>query len=243
MPTKSVARKTLPNNKIYRDWETTPNVEDWSKDVESTAKALEGVDKKNLPKVKVSNEDVIALRNAKTKEQIDAALLQASQEQSISMALDNLGFLVSGIKEKYYNKDYSWLEDLANEIEKISKGTTTDVKSISEAYHKAKADGSNPELVKAVEEAIGKSKEPISEPTNKAGGVSSNSNEGNSALRDVESTAKALEGVDVKKIAKGTTYFPSHDRGLQKLTHQKGVELGVMPLWEHLESKNHRFFS
>ena len=29
-------------------------------------------------------------------------------------------------------------------------------KSISEAYHKAKADGSNPELVKAVEELLGK---------------------------------------------------------------------------------------
>ena len=134
--------------------QTGKGTEDWSRGIESTAKALEGVDKKNLPKVKVSNEDVIALRNAKTKEQIDAALLQASQEQSISMALDNLGFLVSGIKEKYYNKDYSWLEDLANEIEKISKGTTTDVKSISEAYHKAKADGSNPELVAAVEELL-----------------------------------------------------------------------------------------
>lgn len=38
-------------------------------------------------------------------------------------------------------------------------------KIISEAYHKAKADGSNPELVKAVEELIGKPKEKIKEPT------------------------------------------------------------------------------
>ena len=34
----------------YRDWETTPNVEDWSKDVESTAKALGGVQKENADK-------------------------------------------------------------------------------------------------------------------------------------------------------------------------------------------------
>ena len=34
-----------------------------------------------------------------------------------------------------------------------------DSKAISEAYHKAKADGSNPELVKAVEDLLGKQKE------------------------------------------------------------------------------------
>ena len=66
-------------------------------------------------------------------------------------------------------------------------------KIISEAYHKAKSDGSNPELVKAVEEAIGKNKESISEPTNKVKGVSSNSNEDNSASRDVESKKADIE--------------------------------------------------
>ena len=38
---KVVAQKIL---KAIQKTETTPNVEDWSKDVESTAKALEGVD-------------------------------------------------------------------------------------------------------------------------------------------------------------------------------------------------------
>ena len=55
-------------------------------------------------------------------------------------------------------------------------------KSISEAYHKAKADGSNPELVKAVEDLLGK---PKAETPNVE-----------DWSRDVESTAKALEGVD-----------------------------------------------
>ena len=67
-------------------------------------------------------------------------------------------------------------------------------RSVSQSrYNKAKEDGSNPELVKAVEEAIGKNKEPISEPTNKVKGVSSNSNEGNSASRDVESKKADIE--------------------------------------------------
>ena len=66
-------------------------------------------------------------------------------------------------------------------------------RQVAEAYHKAKSDGSNPELVKAVEEAIGENKEPISEPTNKVKGVSSNSNEDNSASRDVESKKADIE--------------------------------------------------
>ena len=47
LPTKSVARKTLP---LTKKTETTPNVEDWSRDVESTAKALEGKDVSDIDK-------------------------------------------------------------------------------------------------------------------------------------------------------------------------------------------------
>ena len=157
---KEVVSETVSENQPPVVEQTTTDVSEALKDVESTAKALEGVDESKLPKVKAPNADVAALRNAKTKEQVDAALLQASQEQSVSKALDNLGFLISGIKEKYFNKDYSWLSDLANEIEKISKETTTDTKSISEAYHKAKADDSNPELVAAVESLLSKEQTP-----------------------------------------------------------------------------------
>ena len=42
---KEIKPETMPENKPrYKPKAVTPNVEDWSKDVESTAKALEGVD-------------------------------------------------------------------------------------------------------------------------------------------------------------------------------------------------------
>ena len=67
--------------------------------------------------------------------------------------------------------------------------------NLSEAYHKAKADGSNPQLVQAVEKLLA--------PTEQI-----------EALKDVEATAKALEGVEEKQIVKGTTYF--HGTSLPK---------------------------
>ena len=62
--------------------------------------------------------------------------------------------------------------------------------AISEAYHKAKADGSNPELVKAVEKLLGNPTE--QQKTETTPNVEDWS-------RDVESTAKALEGVEKSK--------------------------------------------
>jgi hypothetical protein len=59
--------------------------------------------------------------------------------------------------------------------------------SISEAYHEAKKDGSNPELVQAVEELIGKQP---SRPT-----VTSKSSRVSNALANVESTAEALDNL------------------------------------------------
>ena len=44
-----------------------------------------------------------------------------------------------------------------------AKDNTSEHNAISEAYHKAKADGSNPELVKAVEDLLGKPKTQTSE--------------------------------------------------------------------------------
>ena len=44
-------------------------------------------------------------------------------------------------------------------MESKEKDNTSEHNAISEAYHKAKADGSNPELVKAVEDLLGKPKE------------------------------------------------------------------------------------
>jgi GNAT superfamily N-acetyltransferase len=61
---------------------------------------------------------------------------------------------------------------------------------VSEAYHKAKADGSNPELVKAVEKLLGAKEAPKPLETK----------EEVEALKDVESTAKALEDVDTQPL-------------------------------------------
>ena len=68
---------------------------------------------------------------------------------------------------------------------------------VAEAYHKAKADGSNPELVKAVEDLLGKKvgeELPQAELPKAAEPIE--------ALKDVESTAKALEGKDELGIEK-----------------------------------------
>lgn len=204
---------------------TTPTTEekvsDALKDVESTAKALEGVDKEKLPKVKAPNEDVIALRNAKTKEQIDSALLQASQEQSVSKALDNLGFLVSGIKEKYFNNDYSWLKDLANEIEKISKGTTTyNSQAISEAYHNAKAkpeaqrSASDNELITSVETllkpkeyATQEVKQPKGVRTEPEGGIKG----GETKVTGVSDSVQRAKESEKEKVAEGGVKTPKSE--------------------------------
>ena len=69
----------------------------------------------------------------------------------------------------------------------------------SEAYHKAKADGSNPELVKAVEELLGKPK-----------AVTPNVEDWS---KDVDSTTKALEELmkgrknDLKNKQKGQSHL------------------------------------
>ena len=72
---------------------------------------------------------------------------------------------------------------------------TNKAKYISEAYHKAKADGSNPELVISVEELIGKPKEETPNIEDWS--------------RDVESTAKALEGKSVSDLSKLVGIEPS----------------------------------
>lgn len=55
------------------------------------------------------------------------------------------------------------LKFIAENQERINTSAKSGNEAISEAYHKAKSDGSNPELVKAVEELLGKPKEtPVS---------------------------------------------------------------------------------
>ena len=79
---------------------------------------------------------------------LGAFLLASSQNDVYS--LFNL-FLKINRSEDGYNRDkYS--------LQLLRKKQTQE--SIAEAYHKAKADGSNPELVKAVEELLGQKQSP-----------------------------------------------------------------------------------
>jgi hypothetical protein len=101
------------------------------------------------------------------------------------------------------NKTHEWnLRFSANE--NIFDKYNNDSNKISEAYHKAKADGSNPELVKAVEELLGKkgTSPEISTPVQEisAPPVTESAPE----LADVEATAKALEEKQAKEEAPAT---------------------------------------
>src|SRR5690606_15417472 len=57
----------------------------------------------------------------------------------------------------YIIKDAGDTKDYDTVVFRKDRSPDYTTQSISEAYHKAKADGSNPELVKAVEDLIGKS--------------------------------------------------------------------------------------
>ena len=227
----------------------TPNVEDWSREqqtiendktlsteqkekakIESTAKALEGVDETQL----ISGEDVWNNATKAGSENNDfienmeeyEGQIKGRQYLKVPISIDLLRANDKDLNEYLNDIDTSVKKRkietpiIVGDAERGAFETTKDgvidgfhraeqaiingekniiafvpinSKIISETYHKAKADGSNPELVAAVEGLLGKPTEQP-KPTNKVKGVSPNSNEDNSALRDVESTAKALDG-------------------------------------------------
>ena len=70
--------------------------------------------------------------------------------------IKNNGFTYSSKKEAAGAVESKYKRDVFARERKIKN---LDSKAISEAYHKAKSDGSNPELVKAVEDLLGKPKE------------------------------------------------------------------------------------
>jgi hypothetical protein len=87
-----------------------------------------------------------------------------------------------------------WKNATKEQIKSLQEGYWKNVnteKAIAEAYHKAKADGSNPELVKAVEELLGKPEAPA--PKLEAPAVEAPKVEAEVPLSSVEATAKALE--------------------------------------------------
>ena len=144
------------------------------RDVESTAKALEGIVK---DKVKTPNDipntmgthlqnitdGSWLIRDGDTsKEWVDLVNNSIKDIERIFSVVPYSGKtrdILSGIKEKVANSNY----DISKEISQLSEETKKEfyksgegwgVNEISEAYHKAKADGSNPELVKAVEDLL-----------------------------------------------------------------------------------------
>ena len=167
------------------------------KDVESTAKALEGVDEKELDKIP----NWVSKKEQETKSK--KVKLKDGQEITLKYLYDNtpdnkvayiLGIDKNGnqvstvmieqgkngkwkgndleVDKKYRRKGLATaMYDYADEqghnltptkslkpdgIKFWQKRNKNRAKFITEAYHKAKADGSNPELVKAVEDLIGK---------------------------------------------------------------------------------------
>ena len=164
--------------------ETTPNVEDWSRDVESTAKALEDSDfKTNTPikglSVRISDLRIAEDNLSKGKKSVtpdapvDVTINLTTGERELSDGyhryLEARGGSIESAKTT--NLEGTIPAKIKFEINEKSSGfvKTREAtnKEISEAYHKAKADGSNPELVKAVEDLLGKQKE--SSPTPKTG--------------------------------------------------------------------------
>lgn len=116
--------------------------------VESTAKALGEISKTEIDKN----------RSIKNAEKID----DGTGSHIKNMSLSELNELARDMvkNEKEYQDKLSDAQGVYNlVVEKIDE--------ISEAYHKAKADGSNPELVAAVEDLLGKQKE--SSPTPQTG--------------------------------------------------------------------------
>lgn len=216
--------------------EATPNVEDWSKDVESTAKALEWLSKKKKTAATETGTKVVGDKiveetdvNSETlgiSQKISQGFTKAGEQSKIDKSPKVLGeWLINNAQtgdriivdedtywvverktdkrgnteielQQYFRNESDVFENnpsavklfnskhIGTETAKLATRDASDLfessyrnsngdvvvqqskyipvsknsKSISEAYHKAKADGSNPELVKAVEDLLGKPK-------------------------------------------------------------------------------------
>jgi len=187
---------------------TTPDVSEALKDVDSTAKALEGKDtakiikvewvnkygqkgvsiqfeKEYIPKSKIkeTQADGSILLSTKTKEGENVYVEIQEHKETLGIA-EGKGkgkgtyYIRGNIGNRNITKSNLSIEDAKSLAYKILDIAASDKKirsvilrdetpqSISEAYHKAKADGSNPELVKAVEDLLGaKESKVITEPT------------------------------------------------------------------------------
>jgi hypothetical protein len=133
-------------------------------DVESTAKALEGKgSEKLIPLFDVLGE----VQNSEYNKQQAIDVINTE----IDILPDDISDTKDKERKEQLQKRLDYLSDAKNkekEIESLFKELEKDSaerlsnsnKKVSEAYHKAKADGSNPELVKAVESLLSKEQTP-----------------------------------------------------------------------------------
>jgi len=126
------------------------------KDVESTAKALEG---KDITQIKNTIANPIETLEERVSNQV-----YKDPNKSSRWRIKNSNFTYSSKREAANTVESAYKRDLFAREQQLKKINN---QSIAEAYHKAKADDSNPELVKAVESLLSKEQAP--------------------ALRDVES--------------------------------------------------------
>jgi len=112
------------------------------------------------------------------------------KETSASLQEENFAdYVMQYFQGKLYG-DEALLNKIPTKLRELFDNKYSDLlkdnehSEIAEAYHKAKADGTNPELVKAVEQSI--------KETTKADTTTTTQSESNPALRDVENATKAL---------------------------------------------------
>lgn len=141
-------------------------VTDQLKDVESTAKALEKKDVSSLPRTAIGIEVIDEGTSGYGQRE------KRVKEKRFKVAIDGYGMITSQafienlvkagrlgeefLKKKSQRFTDGFYTEQVNKNSDLFPREFENKKEISEAYHKAKADGSNPELVKAVEDLLAK---------------------------------------------------------------------------------------
>jgi len=100
--------------------------------------------------------------------------------------------LLSSIKNEFESDGFTEQEAasvIKDKLESINKVDFRQ-KQISEAYHKAKADGSNPELVKAIEKILSPKKESTQKPSEKSAEKTTTQENKQTGIKEVQDNAK-----------------------------------------------------
>ncbi len=222
---KILAEKTQPTSEVKP--EVKPEKEksevlsetEALKDVESTTEALKGIPKEKLREI-ITPEEI----NEINKNLYDALINR--QEQ-----------LLKEGKKTEIDKDPEIIS-IKDNIAKTEKAINDLPKYLSEAYHKAKADGSNPELVKAVEKLLKAETKPEIKPegevkTEKIEPVEpikpkSNENITTEKNTIVEPTIRTL--ADKTKTAKTTEEVERATAEADRLIAESGAKVGRLPI-------------